>query len=271
MNIVQEWKTDPRIQSIEWRDVSSLSKKEVLFEVLISLPWFVGIFLFLFLGLYPLAIISAFFFFLTGLRQVHAGYHGALGLSRFWTDWFLFIMSCLMLGSMHAVQYNHLRHHKHCMDEDDIEAKSAHMSWWQAILFGPIFPYMLHKAAWVSGSDYYRQWIGREMIANIFVIYVAVALLFAGIDALFFHVMFMMVGQCLTAFFAFWTVHHNCDTDKTEVFARTQRGFLKNFISYDMFYHVEHHLFPKVPQKNLKGIAERLDQAVPELTKKRVY
>ena len=27
----------------------------------------------------------------------------------------MFALSVLMLGSMHAVQINHLRHHRHCM------------------------------------------------------------------------------------------------------------------------------------------------------------
>jgi len=31
-------------------------------------------------------------------------------------------LSALMLGSNHAVQYSHLRHHKYCLGENDIEA-----------------------------------------------------------------------------------------------------------------------------------------------------
>ena len=51
----------------------------------------------------------------------------------------------------------------------------------------------------------------------------------------------------------------------------TQRGWFKNLISYDMFYHVEHHLFPGVPQQHLPQLAERLDKVLPELTSRRVF
>jgi hypothetical protein len=50
------------------------------------------------------------FLFLTGLRLVHNAYHSALGLSRAETESVLWVMGVLMLGSMHAVQFNHLRH-----------------------------------------------------------------------------------------------------------------------------------------------------------------
>ena len=65
---------------------------------------------------------ASFMLFLTGLRQVHNAHHYALGLSRRATEWFLFAMSVVMLGAMHAVQFNHLRHHKLCMAEGDAEA-----------------------------------------------------------------------------------------------------------------------------------------------------
>ena len=29
----------------------------------------------------------------------------------------MFVLSVLMLGSMHAVKFNHLRHHRHCMGD----------------------------------------------------------------------------------------------------------------------------------------------------------
>ena len=71
------------------------------------------------------------------------------------------------------------------------------------------------------------------------------------------------MGQCLTAFFAVWTVHH--DTDDAAYPARTQRGWLRNLVSYHMFLHVEHHLFPQVPTCHLPVLARRLDAVVPDL------
>jgi fatty acid desaturase len=75
----------------------------------------------------------------------------------------------------------------------------------------------------------------------------------------------MGAAQCLTAFFAVWTVHH--DTADAAYPARTQRGRLRNFVSYHMFLHVEHHLFPQVPTCHLPALARRLDAAAPELAR----
>ena len=73
----------------------------------------------------------------------------------------------------------------------------------------------------------------------------------------------MLVAQCLTAFFAVWITHH--DTEHDGLGARTQRSRLVNLVTYNMFYHLEHHLFPAVPVKRLGRLAARLDAAVPEV------
>jgi fatty acid desaturase len=39
----------------------------------------------------------------------------------------MFVLSILMLGSMHAVRFNHLQHHRHCMGDDDVEAMGARL------------------------------------------------------------------------------------------------------------------------------------------------
>src|SRR5262249_29969933 len=82
-------------------------------------------------------------------------------------EWFLFVMSVVMLGAMHAVKFNHLRHHKLCMSEGDIEAASARMSGWQAIAFGPLFPLLLHRTALAKGNRTVRLWVCGELGANV--------------------------------------------------------------------------------------------------------
>lgn len=72
----------------------------------------------------------------------------------------------------------------------------------------------------------------------------------------------------LTGFFAVWTVHHGCEPH--DVLARTQRGRWINRLSYSMFFHVEHHLYPAVPTCHLWRLAERLDAAASGATLKQV-
>jgi fatty acid desaturase len=38
-----------------------------------------------------------------------------------------------------------------------------------------------------------------------------------------------------------------------------------------MFYHLEHHLFPRVPTRRLPVLAERLDRAVPDIPRQQVF
>ena len=86
---------------------------------------------------------------------------------------------------------------------------------------------------------------------------------------LIYHIIAMTIGQCLSGFFAVWTVHHDCD--RSHYIARTIRNPYKAFVTYNMFYHVEHHLFPSVPTCHLPELAKRLDGAAPELKSKLVF
>jgi fatty acid desaturase len=259
--------TDPRVRAVQWRDLTVLTRSDVARELSLSLPW---------LGLSLLcarqqwhipALAASFVFFLTGLRQVHNAHHYALGLSRAATEWVMCALSIAMLGSMHAIQVTHLLHHRHVMDDEDVEAMSARMRWWQALLFGPAFPVMLHVKAWRVANRRQRRWIAGELAGTAAIVLASWALV--DWHALRYHVAAMAAGQCLTGFFAVWTVHHDCD--RYHHIARTVRSRFKNAVTFSMFFHVEHHLFPAVPTSRLHVLAARLDAAAPELCSKRVF
>lgn len=258
---------DPRVRAVEWRDLLPLTTWEVVRELLLCLPWLSISLILAGFGLYWLALPFSFILFLCGLRVVHNAYHYALGISRRGTEWVMFIISLMMLSSMHALQQTHLHHHATCMDEDDAEAASARMQGWQAILFGPVFYVLIHRKGIEVATPRQRLWILAEIVL------ISVwTLLVLGVwqnPLLWYHVIAMLIGQCLTAFFAVWTVHHDCDRE--HFIARTLRNRLKSIIAFDMFYHVEHHLFPKVPTCHLHVLAERLDEAAPELGTMQVY
>jgi fatty acid desaturase len=258
---------DPRIRSVEWRDLVPLSRVEVVKELTLPLPWLGGSLWFAHRGLFVPALACSFVFFLCGLRVVHNAYHYALGLPRAWTEGVIFAVSLLMLGSMHAVQFNHLRHHRLCMDDEDVEAFSARMGALQALAFGPVFPILLHLTALRAGPERVRRWVCAELAANAIGVGAILALL-PG-TPLGYHLTAMTVGHCFTAFFAVWTVHHGCDRE--HFIARTLRGRWRNLVSYHMFRHVEHHLFPRVPTCHLGRMSERLDRAAPELKSMRVF
>ncbi len=258
---------DPRVRSVEWRDLLALSTTEIVLELLLSGPWLAASLFLASRGAYALALPLSFIFFLTGLRQVHNAHHYALGISRRATEWVMFGLSVLMLSSMHAIQVTHLHHHRTCMDDEDVEAESARMSALRALLFGPLFPFRLHREGLRLASARQRAWIQWEIAMC--VAWVCLCWLTPGISFLKYHVLAMCAGQCLTAFFAVWTVHHGCDGRTT--IARTLRHKLKSIIVFDMFFHIEHHLFPRVPTCHLGTLADRLDAAAPEVVRLKVF
>lgn len=272
-NTAQGIVADPRLREVRWRDLVSVSRMEVARELAISVPWLAGALFASHLAVtqHPLWILgslaASFYFFLTGLRQVHNAHHYALGLSKRATEWVMFALSIAMMSSMHAIQVTHLHHHKHCLADEDVEASTAHLPWYRAILAGPAFITSLHVHGLRLAKPRQRRWILAELLA--LAIWTVLVVFVLDVAALQIHLALMVAGQCFTGFFAVWTVHHGCDA--TTTLARTQRGWMKNLVSYEMFFHLEHHLFPAVPTRRLPELARRLDDVAPEIRRKMVF
>ncbi len=258
---------DPRIRAVPYRDLIPVSRWEVWKELLLCFPW-IGIGLVLaHFGYYLLALPFSFMFFLTGLRVVHNAYHYAIGIGKAPTEWVMYLLSVTMQSSMHALQLTHLHHHKHCMDDEDVEAASARMAGWKALLFGPMFYWMIHRKGIELARPRQKRWIAFEL--GTLAVWLPLVLFVFHSPVLIYHVIAMTIGQCLTAFFAVWTVHHDCDRE--HYIARTLRNRFKSVIAFDMFFHLEHHLFPTVPTCHLSELSKRLDDHAPELKRYQVY
>jgi fatty acid desaturase len=265
--MINQWKKTNHVDKVEWMDLLKLSKLEVCYELLIWLPWLAFSLVSAAYEFYMAALGFSFVFFITGLRLNHNACHYAVGVSKKTHEYILFILSFLMMGSMHAVQINHLRHHKYFPEAKDVEAMSAHKPAVIAFLIGPFFPILLHCKALQVGSFSQRRWIYLELSMNLLWLFIVFNVLNFGF--LKYHILVMLMAQCMTAFFAVWTVHHDCESEKH--IARTIRNRLKAKLTFNMFYHLEHHLFPAVPTCHLHLIARRMDKAAPNLHKKKVF
>jgi fatty acid desaturase len=199
-------------------------------------------------------------FFLTALRLNHEAIHHNLGFGARGHRWVLHGLSMAMLGSNHAIAWNHLEHHRHIGTERDHEGACRRMTWREVLAYGPRFPPDNHRNAWRGGGTATQRQMRIDLALNAVIPAVAVA---TGSFALALHIALMLVAQCLTAFFAVWITHQGCD--EHALVARTQHARLVNFLTYNMFFHLEHHLFPGVPVKRLPVLAERLDRAFPEI------
>ncbi len=258
---------DPRLRSVVWRDLVPVTSCEIFYDLLLPATWLGASLAMAAWGYYLVALGLSFMFFLCGLRLVHNAFHSALGLSRRMTAAVLWVTSLVMLGSMHAVRFNHLQHHRLTLGEGDVEGRSAEMPAWRALLFGPYFPILLHVTAFREGGRKLRLTIAGQLVLNAAWVW----FVFGAVNSrtLRYHVFAMLAGQCLTAFFAVWTVHHHCD--RTHYIARTLRHRIKNGITFNMFLHIEHHLFPHVPTCHLPELSRRLDRVAPELRNKIVF
>jgi len=255
---------DPALRGVLWRDLLTMSRRELAIELTLPLPWFVGSLMCYGMGWVVPGVVCSFFLFLTGLRLSHGCQHYHLPVGRRLQDTVLGALSLVMMSSMHAVQATHLNHHQHTLDEHDFEGSVARLPLWRALLFGPLFPIRLHLNAWRLARPAKRRWIAWE-IAGVLAM---AALLPVLPTALFWHVIAMLAGECWVGFFAVWTVHHHGE-DGLE--SRTQRGRWMNAITYNMFLHTEHHLFPAVPTCHLHTLSGRLDQAAPRYQAARVF
>ena len=249
------------LKLIEWKDLTHMSQREGLRECAIILPWLSASWLLLAAGNWLLAIPAAFMFFLTALRLNHEAIHHNLGFRERGHRNVMHALSALMLLSNHSVAFNHLRHHRHVGNDRDLEGKCGRMKGWQVLLYGPVFPFETHRAAFREGGPKVRRLVRRDLALNLALPLLA---LIPGLSFLWLFLALMVVAQCLTAFFAVWITHHGCDDDDLLV-ARSQRSKLVNILSYNMFFHLEHHLYPAVPVSRLPRLAERLDRALPQI------
>ncbi len=253
------------VRQVQWKDLKQLSFTEMLIENNLTLPWLALALGLAYYKVYWLALIVEFFFFLAALRQVHNGFHNALGTNKSLTWFTLFSNSIWMVTSVHAVKFNHLRHHKYCLHEGDYEGASAKMKWYKAMLYGPIHIFMIHKITWQLGNKDYRRNMLLELMA---ILLFSVVVCYFKIEWLMFHIAAMLLAEGFSAFFAVWTVHHDLDED---TIARTQRKGWKNFLTMNMFYHLEHHIFPAVPTIKLPELARRIDNAFPDMVKRSTF
>ena len=246
------------VRRVKWKDLTPMTRREGVQECLHPIPWLIAGLTQFHYGYWPLAFFAEFMFFLTALRLNHEAIHHNLGFDTKGHRAVLHALSTVMLGSNHSVAFNHLRHHRQINTDQDIEGKAGKMSLWQVIVYGPLFPFECHIAALREGGPAWCKKVLIDLGLNLVMPILAFGF---GLSFITWHWFAMLIAQCFTALFAVWITHRGCDD--SALVARTQRGRMVNAVSYNMFFHLEHHLFPAVPVKRLPMLAERLEKVEP--------
>lgn len=255
------------LKANEWHDLIKVKPWEVVKEISLPLPWF-------FLEIwaasnqyYVLMLFATFYFFLTCLRVSHNAFHYAIGLSRPMTDVVMLLLSVFMMTSMRATQTTHMQHHRHCLEEDDVEGYISKLGFWKMLLQAPFFTIKLHLEALsltrkggTNKNSKQNFWIKTEIALN--VIWMLAVWFWWDIDALKIHTILMLLSHAISPVFTVWSVHHDCDDGSGSSHdSRTLRSKWLSLLACNMLFHLEHHTYPAVPTCHLPELAERLDRA----------
>ncbi len=252
------------LATIQWQDLRELRPSETIYNVLLSLPFLLLSWWSASQGIWLLALAASFFFFMAALRQAHDCYHRTLGVNKVATELMLFMLSITMLCSTHAIRHTHLNHHRDPLGDSDVEGNWARLPWYQAILGGGLFSVAIQWFGLTHGNRRNRLLVMVDMLLISAVIMTAFMTMH---PVLMYHVLVMLVANMMVGFFAVWSVHHGCDEI---IYARSERQPLINRLTFNLLYHVEHHLFPAVPTNRLPELAKRLDIAAPQWTQQPV-
>ena len=254
----------PSLASVEWQDLRQLSLGETVYNIFLSLPFLLLSWWSAWQGWWLPALVATFFFFTAALRQAHDCYHRTLGVGKLATEAMLFFLSITMLCSTHAIRHTHLNHHRDPLGDSDVEGNWARLPWYQAILGGGLFSIAIQWFGLTHGSRRNHILVGFDLL----LIFAVIATAFITMHpVLMYHVLVMILANIMVGFFAVWSVHHGCDD---VVYARSERHPLINLLTFNLLYHIEHHLFPAVPTNHLPTLAKRLDVAAPQWTQQPV-
>jgi fatty acid desaturase len=241
-------------ERVRWQDLARLTPRETAAELLLPLPWLL---LAATLAASPvpwLAVIAVAPFFTAALRLAHDTFHRNLGLTRREGDLLLFALSLLLGGALHAIEYTHLRHHRDCLADGDVEGRMARYGFWAALARSPLYPLLIHTETLRRGSARQRRWVVRELVA---VASLQALIGCSGNTALQLLSIALIAANVLVPMIGIWSVHRGCTRDGRAARSSRRRWLLR--LSFNMLYHDEHHAYPAVPARCLPLLAARLD------------
>jgi beta-carotene hydroxylase len=198
------------------------------------------------------ALLPFFLVFTTVISLMHDTVHGSLGFRRRGTDWTLFGAGILLMVSGHAYRATHINHHRVFPGPNDPEGAAARMSIWRALVAGPGHVARIWLWAFARTRSE-RGWLIAEAL-------VLPAALTVGLwcTPVLLYTALAIAGGWL---YPLLTVRlpHAHPGDEPVLQARTLRGRIVPPLLLEQTYHLEHHLYPRVPSHNLPELARRLE------------
>lgn len=202
----------------------------------------------------PLIVFGVFVAVVTATHDV---VHRTLGLSDRQTDVWLFLLGLVLLESGHAYRMTHRQHHRLFPSPEDPEGYPANLSFFGAVLYGPVFLGRLWWWSFARAHGPTRWLLVAEASAPFLALTAGIALWPAAPGILVYAAM-AIVGSWVYPLLTVYLPHHDYG-DEPLTQTRTLRGRIIPAVFLELTYHLEHHLYPQVPSHNLPELARRLD------------
>ena len=222
-----------------------------LYSLFASLEW------------WPAAVLAvmAFSFFSYGSTS-HDLVHRNFGLPGWINDTLLTVIEGLALRSGPAYRVSHLEHHRAFPDPSDAEGSPAHRSLLSSLIEGPIYIARLQVWAWRRTRARERRWIFLESAWAV-VFAAAGVMLWPAHPAVAVWGVLVFCGSWVFPFFLVYVQHD--PKGENELFqTRAFRGRIIPALLLHHLYHLEHHLYPKVPAHHWRELSRRVSPFLQE-------
>jgi beta-carotene hydroxylase len=199
------------------------------------------------------ALAPLFLVFTSVISLLHDAVHGSLGLRRRATDLTLFAAGALLMVSGHAYRATHINHHRVFPGPDDPEGDAARMTIGRSLVAGPLHVPRIWRWAFTRRPSE-RRWLVAEALVPPLGLVVGILLCAPAAE----YTALALLGGWL---YPLLTVRlpHAHPGEEPVLQARTLRGHVLPPLLLEQTYHLEHHLYPRVPSYKLPELARRLD------------
>jgi beta-carotene hydroxylase len=196
--------------------------------------------------------------FVANICAAHDVVHNALRLKGRATHVLLALYGILVMQSGHSFRITHLSHHATYPSPHDPEGVASHGGFWHALAMGPFYVPKLWLWAMrrAKKQPVERAWMIVEATIA-FLIYMAVILLIPFTLAPLIYIVIMTIGTWLYPIVTSYLPHNHMGEDEIHQ-SRSIHGKVLPYLALGLTYHLEHHLYPRVPAHHMKELSKRL-------------
>jgi beta-carotene hydroxylase len=196
--------------------------------------------------------------FVANICAAHDVVHNCLHIGKRTTHGLLALYGIIVMQSGHSFRITHLSHHALFPSHEDPEGAAAFGSVWHSLAMGPLYVPRLWLWAMrrASKQPAEQAWMIFEAVLG-GCIYLSSILLIPFTLVPIVYVVAMTLGAWLYPLITAYFPHQHAGEDAVHQ-ARSLHGRILPWLLLGLNYHLEHHLYPRVPAHQLRKLSGRL-------------